>query len=490
MFRLSRRGAASPVRAPRSAAVRVEELEPRNLLSVLTPAQVRHAYGVDQASYNVGSRTVVGDGSGQTIAIVDAYHDPYIAQDLQNFDRQFGLPAPPSFRQYYYGSANNINDGWSFETALDVEWAHAIAPKANILLIEAASSSGQDMYTAVNWVRQQAGVSVVSMSWGAPEWSGETGADGYLRTPSGHNGITFVASAGDQGGQRLFPAMSPNVVAVGGTVLSADGSGNYQRESAWSAGGGGVSNYEGEPGFQRSVQSYGRRSGPDVAYNAGTGVYVAWTKPSSRQQGWYSATGTSAGAPQWAAIIAIADQIRVAAGEHTLDGASQTLYGLYNSAMTGDFHDITSGSNGYAARSGYDLATGRGTPYASKVILDLARISDGFHGAVSSSTAMSADRRAMLSVAEGGDAGGGAEGATAVLSDSGGPEAASPAIAAESREAVGLAGANPAGLTAEGHASAGFGSGSSALGLAASRAADVEAVSLAWDAAFEEGAWV
>jgi subtilase family serine protease len=356
----------------------LEELEPLVLPSTLTPYQVRHAYGVDQANYWVNGRYVQGDGSGQTIAIVDAYVDPYAWRDLQTFDRQFGLP-DPVFHQYYYGSVNNYNDGWSEETMLDVEWAHAIAPRANILLIDAASASSQDLYTAVNWVRQQPGVSAVSMSWGGSE-AGQTGYDWVLTTPWGHNGITFFASAGDHGAQCLYPAMSPNVVAVGGTTLTVDAYGNYQGETGWGGSGGGISNYEREPGYQYSVQSSGRRTGPDVAYNAGTSVWVAWTRPTTGSQGWISVGGTSAGAPQWAGIMAIADQIRIAAGEHTLDGPSQTLYALYNSVMTPDFHDITTGYNGYWAHGGYDLVTGRGTPYAQNVILDLARVNDGFHG--------------------------------------------------------------------------------------------------------------
>jgi subtilase family serine protease len=359
---------------------RVEALEDRTVPAALTPAQVRHAYGLDQTSYSLNGRPIQGDGSGQTIAIVDAYHDPNVFRDLQTFDRQFGLP-DPNFRQCYYGTATN--DNWSGETVLDVEWAHAIAPRANVLLIEAASTSNRDLFTADNWVRQQPGVSVVSMSWGGPESQGQTAYDTYLKTPPGHDGITFVAGSGDAGAQANYPAISPNVLAVGGTNLMVDGSGNYQGETGWSGSGGGTSSYECEPGFQQSVQNSGRRMGPDVAYNANTPVYVAWTRPSSGRQSWITMTGTSAAAPQWAALVAIADQLRVAAGQHTLDGASQTLYALYDSSLTGDFHDVTSGSNGYSARPGYDLVTGRGTPYAQRVILDLARVNDTFHGAVS-----------------------------------------------------------------------------------------------------------
>jgi subtilase family serine protease len=374
-----------------SGPLTVESLEARDVPSTapLTPLQVRHAYGVDQASYVVNGRIVQGDGTGQTIAIVDQYHDPYVSRDLQTFDRQYGLP-DPVFAQYSY--TNVSNDHWSQETALDVEWAHAIAPRANILLVEAAPSSNDaqflaNMFAAVNWARQQPGVSTVSMSWGTPDWGtpftfNAAAYDATLTTPAGHNGITFVASSGDSGAQDNYPAMSPHVVAVGGTNLSVDAWGDYLGETAWGGSGGGYSPQEREPAFQQGVQNTGYREGPDVAYDASTPVSTAWTQPSTGAFSWIGMTGTSAGAPQWAALIAIADQVRAASGGHTLDGPSQTLYALYSGTMTGDFHDVTVGSNGYRAAPGYDLATGRGTPYAQRVILDLARVSDAFHGAV------------------------------------------------------------------------------------------------------------
>jgi subtilase family serine protease len=364
-----------------SARPTVECLEARELLSgsPLTPAQVRHAYGVDQASYVINGRTIQGDGSGQTIAIVVGYHDPYAASDLQTFDRQFGLP-DPGFRQVQFG--NLSNDQSSQETVLDIEWAHAIAPRANILLVEPASMNGLDLFTAVNWARQQPGVSVVSMSWGLPEFSGENSFDSILTTPAGHNGVTFLAATGDSGAAGNYPAMSPNVVAVGGSVLTVDAYGNYLGETGWSGSGGGYSRYEAEPAFQRTVQTTGVRTAPDVAYNADAAALVSWTQPSTGRHGWLTSGGTSAGAPQWAGIVAIANQIRVASGAHTLDGPSQTLYALYSSTMTADFHDITTGSNGYSALRGYDLVTGRGTPYARGIIADLARVLDSYHGPV------------------------------------------------------------------------------------------------------------
>src|SRR5262249_39299741 len=136
----------------------------------LSPSQIRHAYGFDQ---------LADDGSGQTIAIVTAFDDPKIGNDLAVFDQTYGLPAPPSFNKAV--SAGTPTDGgWSGEAALDVEWAHAIAPKASILLVEAKSDSTSDLMSAVDYARKQPGVSVVSMSWGGSESSSLKTYDSYF----------------------------------------------------------------------------------------------------------------------------------------------------------------------------------------------------------------------------------------------------------------------------------------------------------------------
>src|SRR5262249_53403851 len=159
---------------------------------------------------------------------------------------------------------------WETETALDVEWAHAMAPAANILLVEADSPYWDDLgQTAVDFARQQPGVSAISMSWGAGEFSSETTLDSYFTTPTGHGGVTFVASSGDDGMPGIYPASSPNVVGIGGTRLSADAAGNYLSESGWSGSGGGVSYYEPLPGYQSSAMpGLWRRGTPDVAFDA------------------------------------------------------------------------------------------------------------------------------------------------------------------------------------------------------------------------------
>jgi hypothetical protein len=348
-----------------------------------TPAQIRHAYGFDQIQFPGG---IVGDGSGQTIAIVDAFDDPTIQSDLDAFSAKFGLPTTAG-KQFTFTKVNETggstlpapSTSWAVEESLDVEWAHAIAPKANILLVEASSSFDFDIYAAIGFAASQPGVSVVSMSFGEAENSGETSLDSqYLVTPGGHAPVAFVASAGDSGAPPEYPSASPNVLAVGGTTLQLDGSGNYQGESAWSGGGGGISAFESQPSYQKGVvtQSSTQRTDPDVAYDAdpGTGfpVYDSFTYGSATP--WQQVGGTSAGAPQWSALVAIADQGRAVAAEATLDGPNQLLPMIY-SLPAADFHDITSGSSAgnphEPAGPGYDLVTGRGSPLANLIVAGL-----------------------------------------------------------------------------------------------------------------------
>ncbi|HQU47072.1 MAG TPA: hypothetical protein PK867_29985, partial [Pirellulales bacterium] len=332
----------------------------------LTPQQVSQAYGFNQITLGSGSSQAAGDGSGETIAIVDAYDDPRIQQDLATFDQKFGLAAPPSFTEQFVGGRRpQGNSGWSQEISLDVEWAHAMAPGAGLVLVEAQSANLNALLSAVDLARNLPTVSVISMSWGSNEFTSETSYDSHFTTPSGHIGITFVASSGDSGAPGVWPALSPNVLAVGGTTLNLNSNGSYGSETGWSNGGGGVSQFESEPTYQQSAQSYGARSSPDVAYdanpNTGFSVYDSYSG-----NNWFTVGGTSAGAPQWSALIAIADQGRASAG--TLANAQADLYNL----PATDFHDITSGNNGYPAGQGYDLVTGLGSPIANLVVDGLA----------------------------------------------------------------------------------------------------------------------
>ncbi len=252
--------------------------------------------------------------------------------------------------------------------------AHAVAPAANILLVEANSNSFNDLFTAINTARNTPGVVAVSMSWGGSEFLGETSYDSDFTTPAGHVGVSFFASAGDGGAPPIYPAASPNVVSVGGTTLNLT-AGNYGSESAWSGGGGGLSAYETKPVYQQGVvtQSAWARATPDVSYDANpnTGFPVYDSYNNGHVTPWGQWGGTSDAAPQWAALVAIADQGRRSQGLGSFDGAGQLLPALYQLPQ-GDYHDIITGSTlgtpNYSAGPGYDLATGRGSPLASALI--------------------------------------------------------------------------------------------------------------------------
>jgi subtilase family serine protease len=347
----------------------IEILEPRILFSsavnVLTPAAVRWAYGFSQTYFTVGGARTGALGAGQTIAIVDAYGAPTISSDLKSFDAAISLGDGDAAGNFVLSVATPegtpaTDAGWALEQSMDVEWAHVIAPQADIVLVEAKSASFADLLNAVNYARSLTGVVAVSMSWGGTEFNGEQGYDNYFTTPAGHldssgavGGVVFVAASGDNSATE-YPATSRNVLAVGGTVLSADSSGNYLSETAWSDGGGGISTIE---------QNYS----PDVSYNAGTPYMVYDSTPYQGQSGWSDVGGTSAGAPQWAALVADADQGRMMAGFPSLTGSAMigTMLGLPES----DFNDVTTGNNGYyAAGTGFDLATGKGSPIAQDII--------------------------------------------------------------------------------------------------------------------------
>src|SRR5262245_4978296 len=377
---------------------RLAELERRELPSatdlaglfahpnaVYTPAQVRHGYGFDQVPallFNYNSNA----GSGQTIAIVDAYEDPNIAADLATFDTQFSLPGKTEaevasfFTKVDQAGGSQLpaaDAGWAGEIALDVEWAHAIAPAARILLVETNSNSIADLLTGVDYA-VAAGASVVSLSWGTSEFASEAAYDFHFNRP----GVTFLVSSGDNGAPAEWPSASPYVVSVGGTRLFLDSRGNYQTESSWSGSGGGPSRYENRPSFQTSylnggglktvtgtALNGGKRLTPDVAYDAypGTGVYVY----DSFNGGWFAVGGTSAGAPQWAGLVAIANRNRAAAGLGPLNSRG-VLGALYNAATyAANFHDAVGGSNGYLAGTGFDLVTGLGSPRTAAVVAAL-----------------------------------------------------------------------------------------------------------------------
>jgi hypothetical protein len=380
--------------------------------TVYTPAQIRAAYNLPALPPTGASLTAAAAaalGAGQTIYVVDAYDDPNAFTDLNTFSTTFGLPtctrvtvsastalplaypgAGCQFVVAYSNAAGTINatapaysSGWSPEISLDVQWSHAIAPLARIVLLESASDSLNDLLGSV-LLANQMGPGVVSMSFGAAEGSWVPSADSYFAAP----GMSYLASTGDAGSQVNWPAVSNNVLAVGGTSLSFSGTGS-RSETAWSDTGGGISAYESLPAYQSGVSIDGggplhSRAVADVSFNAdpNTGQYVVISAPGGTAA-WYIYGGTSISSPQWAGVLALVNAARTSSGLALLGDAHPSLYaqvaevpGNYAAA----FDDITSGSDGSCATCkagvGYDQATGWGTPNYSNLLALLSSVSN------------------------------------------------------------------------------------------------------------------
>lgn len=365
------------------------------------PAQ---CYGPDQlrAAYDIQPVLDAGiTGAGRTIVLVDAFQSPTIESDLQAFDAMWQLPPPPSFAVLYPDGATAFNPrdaqqiSWALEAAIDVEWAHAIAPGAAIDLVLAKSGSDVDLLNAVEYAVDNRLGDVISQSFSEAEQCAAPGviaAQHRVYERAAERGITIFAASGDQGATQLTcdgssllgvravatPASDPDVTAVGGTVLIADGStGARQAEVAWPGSGGGFSAEFKRPGFQAPTHTGSDRRGvPDVAYDAGVGVIVVWSllAPPGRV-GLGVVGGTSVGPPQWAAMVAMADQL----GGRRLGRINAALYHAATRPGSGAFHDVVSGSNsvpgttGFAAGPGWDAATGLGTPDFGLLVRTLAR---------------------------------------------------------------------------------------------------------------------
>lgn len=398
--------------------------KPGNKVVGLTPAQIRTAYGFNP----ILNRT---QGGGQTIAVVSGFFDPNLAGDVTTFSNQFGLPAADIQTVYSctYGTGpaiackhpakdfpavdqtNPFYQVWALETAMDVEWAHAIAPAATIVVVavqptgcihvNADGSLSQcsvppvpgdypdptldDLLGGVDVVLNSTfKPGVVSMSWGGTEFSGELlGPGGEDQHFQGHNYVTFFASAGDSGHGVIYPAASPYVMSVGGTRLNVDSNGNYASEKAWNGTGGGQSQFESEPAYQSNYpipkDPSNVRGTPDVAYDAapGTGVAVFDSVPFGSASGWSQVGGTSAGPPQWSALFALANALR-APLKRPLTGtdgdANAVLYTVaQDTAGNITFHDVSNGKDGSCgsqckAKPGYDYVTGLGTPRADLLV--------------------------------------------------------------------------------------------------------------------------
>jgi subtilase family serine protease len=390
------------------------------------PSQILTAYNI-QPLLDQGFT-----GTGKTIVIVDAFSPPTIEKDLDVFNRVFGLPAmnaggptftivkPDGVPPFDPNDPDQV--GWSGEISLDVEWAHAIAPGANIVLVLAKSDEDADMLSATKYAVDHRLGDVISQSFG----ENESCLDPSLAKQQHQvfveatlKNITLLASSGDDGAAQLTcdgnsfvqavssPADDPLVVAVGGTHLSAALDGTYQGETVWNdefgASGGGYSVLFNKPFYQLAAVRGKKRGVPDVAYNGDVngGVLTAWSQGDPSQVGEiFIFGGTSAGSPQWAGLVALADQ---RAG-FDLGFISQGLYGmqLIPSVRSASFHDVTSGNNsvslsdangnpvniaGYSAGIGWDATTGLGSPNGITFVDNLIRFTsplDGFIGIIES----------------------------------------------------------------------------------------------------------
>jgi hypothetical protein len=370
------------------------------------PGTVRTAYGFNNfPTFTVNGQQVAADGTGQTIAIVDAFDNPNIASDLANFDSTFGLQDPPSFVKIGETggappsqTAPPAGNSPEFETALDVEWAHAMAPGANILLVEANSTSTSDLDQAALTAATYPGVSVVSISFTMdPTQPNNAGlAPPFLSAP----GVTFVSVAGDNG-RFEYPWSGPDALIVGGTQLSVNTDNSYLSENTWfnnnGSTGGGI--YPDSPvGLPaapipswQAAQGNGaaNRVSPDVAYAATNfAVYDSYdfgADQSVQNSGsWATGFGTSFGAPQWAALIAIANQGRALElpGRGPLNGLDPTLPMLH-SLSPDDFHRISASNdaNGHnvfdTSGPGQYVVGCLGSPRADLIIPALV---NPFHG--------------------------------------------------------------------------------------------------------------
>lgn len=333
-----------------------------------TPASIACIYKVvpQVTGCPIATTTQVPSGGSGAIAIVDAYHYPTAANDLAVFSAQFGLPAADLTVVYANGSkpAQDSTGGWELEAALDLQWAHAMAPNAKLYLVEAASASLTNLLkaetVAANLVAA-AGGGQVSNSWGSSEFSTETSYDSYFVK----SGVTFFASTGDTAFEKSWPAMSPNVVAVGGTTVQRSSSGAFTGEIYWDnssgGGGGGISSYEARPSYQSGVSSIvgAHRGVPDISAVAdpvtGVAIYDS-TAYEGTIYGWLRIGGTSASAPILAARANLAGLTSSSSALLTnvyTDYGNASLYATY-------YRDVTLSQS--ACKTGWDTCTGVGVP--------------------------------------------------------------------------------------------------------------------------------
>ena len=329
-----------------------------------TPGSVACVYQLvsGPAGCPIATSTTVPNGGGGAIAIVDAGDYPTAASDLAAFSTQFGIPAA-NFKIVYSGAKPPVYSDWIVEEALDIEWAHAMAPQAKLFLVVSklctTTCNTDPTWAAIKLAGKlvaQNGGGVVSMSFGDAEDKREKNWDKNFTTP----GVVYFAASGDSGlGVSIYPGSSPNVVSVGGTYFNRDKNGKFTSEIYYTGGGGGsISPYEKRPSYQDGVASIvgTHRGYPDVASNfCCAAIYV--------QGGWYSVGGTSWSSPTFAGIVNAAGNKQ----QSSFDELTWLYSELANSTeYAADFNDITSGDS--RCTVGFDQCTGIGSPrtYAGK----------------------------------------------------------------------------------------------------------------------------
>jgi kumamolisin len=350
------------------------------------------------AAYNIKPLLDAGiDGAGQTIALFEL--DGYNPADIQAYLNYYHLGSP-KYSDVLIGTATNTPGASAAEVELDMEQISAVAPEAQqkVYIGMNTTSDVNDIY---NRIVNDNSAKIVSISWGLCESSigeAELQTLNNIFKQGVAQGQAFFAASGDSGAYDCgtpalavdSPADDPNVVAVGGTTLQIGSDGGYLSETAWSCafctqrspqgagGGGGVSTYFARPAYQSgSGLTNSNRMLPDVSANAdpdtGYSVYCSVTAAACPDSGWVSVGGTSAATPLWAALVALINQNLTNANQPTLGSASAALYRLYNTTQTyTPYHDVATGKNlYYAATTGYDLATGMGTPDAWNIVRDL-----------------------------------------------------------------------------------------------------------------------
>jgi kumamolisin len=317
-----------------------------------TPASIRDVY------------RIVSGGGSKAIGIVDAYDYPTAAEDLKVFSETLGVPCNDCLKIVYAGGTKpQANCSWAVEASMDIEWAHAMAPNAKIILVEATSQNIPDMMRAVDVAANEvisAGGGEVSLSWGGREFSAELSLDSHFLK----QGVVFFGSSGDVGGLITYPSSSPNVVGVGGTTILRDTNGAFIGEEGWSQSGGGESAFESKPAYQSSVPntSTSKRSAPDLSalgdFRTGAAVYDS--SACYGQSGWQIIGGTSLSAP----IVA---GITNTAGHFAANSMVELQHIYANRSDSTKFRDIVKGGPAGANKvlQGYDYVTGIGSPLDS-----------------------------------------------------------------------------------------------------------------------------